>query len=90
MPRAFHRERGYRATMTVHDLREMLLSALVRRAGGDRRRWRLALGEIRLHSLQTHPHRNWSVSPSGSVGEVAEVERLIDDVAVRYPIVTSA
>lgn len=76
--------------MTAHELQDILLSTLVRLHGGERRRWRAALGPIRVHSLQTHPHCNWSLAPSGTTGENAKIERLLDDVRGRYPIVSRA
>jgi len=60
---------------------------LVRRAGGTQRRWRLVIGQVRLHDVATHPHCNWSVTPTGSAREVDEVERLLDEVRTAYPIV---
>jgi hypothetical protein len=32
-------------------------------------------------------HCNWSVTPSGSAHEIAEIERLLDDFRGRYPLV---
>jgi hypothetical protein len=75
--------------MTVTQLQDLLLTTLLRGAGGDRRRWRIALGGIRLYDLATHPHRNWSVTPSGSFAEVAEIERVVDDIGARHPIVSA-
>ena len=80
--------RCYGGAMLASDLRDLFVSTLAREAGGDRRRWRIAVGEIRLYSLATHPHCNWAVSPSGSIGEMAAVERLADLLRARHPIVT--
>ncbi|MDB5685567.1 MAG: hypothetical protein JWR77_156 [Rhizorhabdus sp.] len=74
--------------MTSAELRDILLAALVRETGSSRRRWSLVLGEIKLYSLATHPHCNWTINPSGSIGDVARVERLCDDMRGRHPIVT--
>lgn len=73
--------------MTAHELQDVLLSTLVRRHGGERRRWRAAMGTIRIHPLETHPHCNWSIAPSGSVRENAAIERLLDDMRGDHPIV---
>lgn len=74
--------------MTDLDLQDVLLAALVRRHGGDRRRWRAAMGRIKVHALETHAHCNWSVAPSGSAGENAAIERLLDEMRGTYPIVS--
>lgn len=74
--------------MTAADLYDLLLSALTRTVGGSRRRWRIVIGDIRVYGLDTHPHCNWSVSPSGSVAEIAAVENAVDDLRGRHPIVT--
>jgi hypothetical protein len=74
--------------MTASDLQSLLLTTLVREQGGDRRRWRLVLGEVRVYSLATHPHCNWSVAPSGAFADIDAVETLIDTVRAQHPIVT--
>lgn len=76
--------------MTPHQLTDLLISTLVRAHGGERRRWRLVIGPIRVHSLDTHPHCNWSIAPSGSARENAAVEGLLDDIRGSHPIVSGA
>lgn len=71
----------------VSKLQDMLVSQLVKRAGGTQRCWRAVLGPVKLHDRATHLHCNWSVAPSGTALEVAEVERLLDDMRLEYPIV---
>ena len=73
--------------MTGGELQDLLVTALVRQAGGSKRDWRAALGRVRTYSTETHPHCNWSVAPSGSPGENAIIERLLDDFRGRYPLV---
>ncbi|MCU6454293.1 hypothetical protein LPN01_09395 [Sphingomonas sp. A2-49] len=75
--------------MTSAALHDLFLSTLVRKAGGNRRRWRLVLGEVRLYAVATHPHCNWAVTPTGSAGENDMVERIADDLRVTHPIVTA-
>jgi hypothetical protein len=75
--------------MKASELQDLLLSTLVRTAGGTRRQWRIALGPVRVLDRATHPHCNWSVSPSGSVAEIAVIERLLDDVRLSHPFVMS-
>lgn len=75
--------------MTANELQDLLITALVRKAGGTRRQWRMAIGPIRLHDRATHPHCNWSVAPSGSSREIAEIERLLDDVRLSHPVIDS-
>ncbi len=75
--------------MTASDLQSLLLTTLVRDHGGDRRRWRLVLGDVRVHALATHPHCNWSVTPSGAFADIDAVETLVDRVRGEHPIVAS-
>lgn len=74
--------------MTANELQDLLVATLTRKTGGNRRRWRIAVGPIRVHSLSTHPHCNWSVAPSGTIHEVAAVENVLDVVRASHPIVT--
>ena len=75
--------------MTASDLHDLLTRTLVKTAGGTQRRWRIVLGPVRLYDAATHPHCNWSLDPSGSTGEVAAVERLLDRVRLDHAIVTA-
>ena len=61
----------------------------MRRHGGTARRWRLAIGRIRVHDAATHPHCNWSVDPSGEAAEVDAIEPLLDAVRLSYPLVAA-
>jgi len=74
--------------MTAGELQDLLVTALVRQMGGSKRDWRAALGPVRVYSAATHPHCNWSVAPSGSAGENAIIERLLDDFRGKHPLVT--
>ncbi len=73
--------------MTSGALQDLFLSTLVRKAGGNRRRWRLVLGEVKVYATATHPHCNWAVTPTGSVAENDTIERIADDLRVTHPIV---
>ncbi|RZM20387.1 hypothetical protein [Sphingomonas sp. R86521] len=75
--------------MTASDLQSLLVTTLMREHGGDRRRWRLVLGEVKVYSLATHPHCNWSVTPSGAFADIDAVETLVDQVRAQHPIVTT-
>lgn len=75
--------------MTAGELQDLLVTALVRKAGGSKRDWRAALGPVRVYGTDTHPHCNWSVAPSGSNGENAIIERLLDDARGKYPLVVA-
>ncbi len=75
--------------MTASELQELLAKTLARAGGGTQRHWRLVVGPLRLHDAATHPHCNWSVDPSGTAGEVAAVERLLDRVRLDHPIVAA-
>src|SRR3546814_4684859 len=85
--RSQFRPSGQRNGMTASELQDLLVATLVRKAGGTRRRWRIAVGPVRLHDLATHPHCNWSIAPSGGVREVAEIEQLLDSLRLAHPIV---
>lgn len=73
--------------MTGSDVRDLIVTMLVRKRGGGRMRWRTVVGEIRVYPLATHPHCNWRADPSGTVQEVEAVERAIDLVSQDHPIV---
>jgi hypothetical protein len=76
--------------MTVGELQQLLIAKLLRMSGGTPRRWRVAIGPIRVRDASTHTHCNWEVHPSGSAREVAEIERLLDTVRLDHPIVRQA
>lgn len=75
--------------MTASDLQSLLITALLRDHGGDRRRWRLVLGDVKVYPLATHAHCNWSVTPSGAFDDIDAVETLVDRVRAQHPIITS-
>jgi hypothetical protein len=76
--------------MNALDLQELLASALLRRFGGTKRAWRVAVGPVRTYDPATHPHCNWAVSPSGTPGQNAAIEQLLDELRARHPIVLPA
>ncbi len=65
----------------------MLVAMLARRYGGSQRRWRLAVGPVRLLSADLYPHCNWTVQPEGSVQEIAAIESLLDHVRLSHSVV---
>lgn len=73
--------------MTASELQDIIVAALVRSAGGTQRRWRIALGPIRVHDIATHPHCNWSVTPSGGRRENGEIENLLDRLRLAHPLI---
>ncbi|HYZ48146.1 MAG TPA: hypothetical protein VE567_04555 [Sphingomonas sp.] len=75
--------------MTAADLHDLFLATLARRFGGDRRRWRIVIGKVKLYSSETHSHCNWAVNPMGSANENAAVEQVADELRARHPIVSS-
>ena len=75
--------------MIASDLRDLLVTMLTRKAAGNRQRWRIVVGEVKVYSTATHAHCNWSVTPSGSLYEMAEVERFVDDLRLAHPIVAA-
>jgi len=75
--------------MTAAELRDLFLTTLTRQFGGNRRRWRIAIGEVRVYSRETHPHCNWAVNPSGSAGENSAIEAVSDELRARHPIISA-
>ena len=73
--------------MTSDDLIDRFLAVLQREIGGNRRSWRRVLGPVKHYSLDTHAHCNWSITPSGSPGEVAAVERIADRLRLDHPLI---
>ena len=74
--------------MTSAGLIDLFVKTLLRDLGGDRRRWRTVLGPVRVYNTETHPHCNWSVTPSGGAGENAAVERIADRLRGEHPIIS--
>jgi hypothetical protein len=75
--------------VTAADLHEMFITTLLREAGGNRRHWRLALGQVKVYGVDTHPHCNWAVSPSGTLRDLTEIERVADRLRERYPVIAA-
>lgn len=73
--------------MTASQILDLLIATLLRRSGGNKRAWRLAIGPVQIHDAATHPHCNWSVSPSGSFAQNSAIERVLDDLRLTHPIV---
>lgn len=73
--------------MTASQILDLLINALMRRAGGTKRAWRLAIGPVQVHDAATHPHCNWSVSPSGTFAQNGEIERVLDELRLEHPMV---
>ncbi|MDF7776615.1 hypothetical protein P1X14_15265 [Sphingomonas sp. AOB5] len=76
--------------MTSGDLIDLFLATLLRNHGGQRHRWRTVLGEVKLYSVETHGHCNWSITPIGSAGQIEAVERIADRLRIEHPIVAPA
>lgn len=43
---------------------------------------------VRLYSRATHPHCNWTITPTGTFHEVSVIEGLMDDLRMRYPVIS--
>jgi hypothetical protein len=72
--------------MTADQMIDLMVARLVRERGGARHRWRQRIGAMRLYPRETHPHCNWSVSPTGGVGEIEAVEALTDELRLKHPV----
>ena len=73
--------------MISAQLETLLITRLVRKHGGSKIGWRRALGPVRLYDTATHPHCNWAVAPSGSIGQNRAIEELCDEVRGEHPII---
>ncbi len=65
---------------------DLMVARLVRERGGAKHRWRQRIGAVRLYPRETHAHCNWSVSPTGSFGEIEAVESLADELRLKHPL----
>lgn len=74
-------------SMTAIELRDLIVRRLIRENGGGTLRWRNVIGELRVYSRDTHAHSNWDARPSGASGDVALVERVVDQVRLQHPFV---
>jgi hypothetical protein len=77
-----------RAQVKASDLQDRIVATLVRDVGGTKRRWRLAVGAVKVHDPATHPHCNWSLDPAGTRDENAAIERLLDDLRLEVRLVS--
>lgn len=73
--------------MSSSELLSLIVNMLVRVHGGTPRRWRRAVGPIKVYSPTTHAHCNWDVRSSGTIYEVACVEAMVDTVRGSRPFV---
>ena len=76
------------AEITPDRLRDMIVTALVRRHGSTAQRWRVAVGPIKVHDRRSYPHCNWSVDPAGTIPQNAAIETLLDRIRLEHPIVS--
>lgn len=75
--------------MTTDRIADMLVARLVRDHGGSKHHWRKVIGPIRLYARDTHPHCNWTATPTGSARDIASVENLLDDIRMKHPILSA-
>ena len=75
--------------MTADKIIDLLVARLVRDHGRSKHHWRKAIGSVRLYSRATHPHCNWTITPTGSHQEIAAIETLLDDLRMRHPVLTA-
>jgi hypothetical protein len=76
------------AMITASQLQDLMVAALIRQAGGTQRRWRMAIGSVKLLDPERYAHCNWSITPAGTPRENAAIERLLDTLRLDHPIVT--
>lgn len=70
---------------TASQLQDRLVRALVRTVGGSQRRWRICLGPVQVRDRAAYSHCNWTVTPSGTAREIAEIEQLLDTFCLDHP-----
>ena len=71
--------------MHATQIHGLILAQLIRSVGGTRQHWRRAIGELRVHSMKTHPHCNWDVYASGSAADVRAVNEVVDEIRSIHP-----
>ena len=76
--------------MTSDKITDLLVARLVRDHGRSKHHWRKVIGRVRLYSRDTHPHCNWSITPTGSAQEISVIETLMDDLRMRHPLLTAS
>lgn len=73
--------------MRASQLQDLIVATLVRKQGGSARRWRLAVGPIRVRDRATHPDINWSIEPHGTARENAVIEQLLDQLRLSHSLI---
>lgn len=71
--------------MKSADLLDLLIARLVRATGKSRGHWRRVLGPAKVYARETHPSCNWAIEPSGSIGDVAVVQDMLDGIRAEHP-----
>jgi hypothetical protein len=74
--------------MHSSQIQNLILAQLVRSVGGTRQHWRRAIGQLRVHSINTHPHCNWDVYASGRPADVHAINQVVDQLRTTHPHVT--
>ena len=74
--------------MTPDQMTDLIVARLLRAHGQSKHHWRKAIGSIRLYDRATHPHCNWTATPTGSRRDVAQIEMLLDELRLSHPILT--
>ena len=75
--------------MTSDKITDLLVARLVRDHGRSKHHWRKVLGAVRLYTRATHPHCNWTITPTGTAQEISIIEGLMDDLRMRHPLLTA-
>jgi hypothetical protein len=74
--------------MTADQLIDRMVARLLRDHGKSKHHWRRAIGPIRLYGRDTHPHCNWSATPTGTDADVTRIEAMLDDLRMAHPLIT--
>jgi hypothetical protein len=74
--------------MRADDLLDIMTARLVRTYGGSRFVWRRRVGSVRIYGTDTHPHCNWTLTPTGTSAQVEVIETLLDELRLQHPMLT--
>ncbi|MDO7836736.1 hypothetical protein Q4610_16940 [Sphingobium sp. HBC34] len=75
--------------MTREMMNDLMVARLLRDHGRSKHHWRKVIGPIRLYARDTHPHCNWTLTPTGDMRDVALIENLLDDLRMAHPLLTA-
>ncbi len=73
--------------MTTTELRELMVEMLAGAVGGEPPRWRKCVGDVTWHPLSMGSKSNWTINPTGDVGENRTIEKAETILRSEHPYV---